>query len=350
MKGLILSGGSGTRMRPLTYTTAKQLIPVANKPILFYGIDSLLQASITNIVIVISPGTGEEVKKAVYNKYGSSYFTYVYQENPLGLAHAVKVAQPELKEEDFIMYLGDNLIKPEVCSHMAKVDKNIILLKRVKNPQSFGVATVNEDGKVVKLEEKPREPQSDLALVGVYKFTKAIHYAIKDILPSARGELEITDAIQKLIEKGFKVDAQILDSWWLDTGKKDDMLEANRVVLDEIPEFTKLEFPNTSIDGRVSIGAGCNIRNCRIRGPVVIGSNCTLENSFIGPYTSIGPGSAITSAEIDHSILREGCKVIDFHGRISDSIIGVNALVTRTDKRPAAHKLLIGDDSIVEVT
>lgn len=356
MKGLILSGGKGTRMRPITHTAAKQLLPVANKPILFYAVEAIKSAGINEIGIIISPETGEDVKATVGD--GSRWgikITYIVQDKPAGLAHAVKTARDFLGDAPFVMYLGDNLIKDAVAPlverfHSTKPDA-MILLKEVSNPSSFGVAQLNGNGRILCLEEKPAKPKSNLALVGVYLFTKNIHTAIDQIQPSKRGELEITDAIQKMIDIDYKVDSHILKTWWLDTGKKDDMLEANRVVLDEMDEFAqsgKLE-GNTVISGRVLIGEGSVLKDCTVRGPAVIGNNCRLENSYVGPFTSIGDNAFVSHAEIEHSILRENCKVIDFHGRIEDSLIGANVELTRGKQKPAAYRFMLGDDSKIDV-
>jgi glucose-1-phosphate thymidylyltransferase len=356
MKGLILSGGKGTRMRPITHTAAKQLLPVANKPILFYGIEALISAGIGEIGIIISPETGQDVRECAGD--GSRWgikIEYIVQESPSGLAHAVKTARGFLKDDAFVMYLGDNLIKdgvgPLVKSFGEGKADAFILLKEVSNPSSFGVAELNSDGHIICLEEKPAQPKSNLALVGVYLFNKTIHKAIDNIQPSKRGELEITDAIQKLIQMGHPVHSHILKSWWLDTGKKDDMLEANRVVLDEMTDVSNLGTVNggSRISGRVHVGKNSVLKNCVVRGPAVIGEDCLLEDSYVGPFTSIGDGARVSHAEIEHCILREKCQIIDFHGRIEDSLIGVNVELTRSNNKPVAFRLMIGDDSKVEV-
>lgn len=356
MKGLILSGGKGTRMRPITHTAAKQLLPVANKPILFYGIEALISAGIKDIGIIISPETGNDIKECVGD--GSRWnikITYILQDEPLGLAHAVKTARPFLGDDTFVMYLGDNLIKDGVGPLVKRFQEGgadaFLLLKEVPNPSSFGVALLDAEGRILKLEEKPKQPKSNLALVGVYLFHSKIHAAIDAIKPSARGELEITDAIQKLIEMGHRVDSHILQSWWLDTGKKDDMLEANRVVLDEMSDASIEGNVDdaTKVSGRVSIGKGSELKNCTIRGPVVIGQDCKLEGTYIGPFTSIGDGAKVSFAEIEYCILRENCQILDFHGRIEDSLIGLNVELTRSHNKPIAYRLMLGDDSKVEV-
>lgn len=356
MKGLILSGGKGTRMRPITHTAAKQLLPVANKPILFYGIEALISAGIREIAIIISPETGNDVRESVGNgdRWGIK-IEYVLQDEPLGLAHAVKTARAFLKDDPFVMYLGDNLIKDGVGPLVKRFQEGhadaFILLKEVENPSSFGVAELNKDGRILCLEEKPAKPKSNLALVGVYLFNKNIHTAIDQIKPSKRGELEITDAIQQLISTNHHVDSHILGSWWLDTGKKDDMLEANRVVLDEMTDVSMLGTTDSGsrISGRVHVGKGSQLKNCIVRGPAMIGEDCILEDSYVGPFTSIGDGARVSHAEIEHCILREHCQIVDFHGRIEDSLIGVNVELKRSNSKPIAFRLMIGDDSKVEV-
>jgi glucose-1-phosphate thymidylyltransferase len=356
MKGLILSGGKGTRMRPITHTAAKQLLPVANKPILFYAVEALIEAGIKSIGIIISPETGDEVRLCVGNgeRWGIE-IEYILQDQPLGLAHAVKTARPYLKDDTFVMYLGDNLIKDGVAPLVERFKKNKpdaqILLKEVPNPTSFGVAELNGDGRILCLEEKPAKPKSNLALVGVYLFTAKIHQAIDEIKPSKRGELEITDAIQRMITKNEHVDSHVLTSWWLDTGKKDDMLEANRVVLDEMTDVSMLGALDgeSRLSGRVHVGKGSILKNCTVRGPAVIGDDCVLTNSYVGPFTSIGDGARVSHAEIEHSILREKCQILDFNGRIEDSLIGVNVELTRSQSKPVAFRLMLGDDSKVEV-
>jgi len=356
MKGLILSGGKGTRMRPITHTAAKQLLPVANKPILFYGVEALVAAGIKEIGIIISPETGRDVRESVGDgsKWGIK-IEYILQDEPAGLAHAVKTARPFLQDDPFVMYLGDNLIKDGVGPLVKRFEEGsadaFILLKEVENPSSFGVAELNGDGRIICLEEKPAKPKSNLALVGVYLFNKNIHKAIDEIKPSKRGELEITDAIQRLIATNHHVDSHILKSWWLDTGKKDDMLEANRVVLDEMTDVSMLGTANggSRISGRVHIGKGSILKNCIVRGPAMIGEDCLLEDSYVGPFTSIGDGARVSHAEIEHCILREKCQIIDFHGRIEDSLIGVNVELTRRNSKPMAFRLMLGDDSKVEV-
>ncbi|MGC1308267.1 MAG: glucose-1-phosphate thymidylyltransferase [Phormidesmis sp.] len=357
MKALILSGGKGTRLRPLTYTGAKQLVPVANKPILWYGIESLVAAGITDIGIIVSPETGPEIEKktGTGDRFGAT-ITYIPQKSPDGLAHAVKIAQPFLGDAPFVMYLGDNLIQDQLASFVADFKAKplgaIIMLKQVKNPTAFGVAQIAADGSVIKLVEKPKDPPSNLALVGVYLFSPAIHQAIAQIKPSARGELEITDAIQQLISTRHTVEAKELAGWWLDTGKKDDLLEANRIILDEYlsqPEVLGDVDQDCKIKGRVRIGKGSKLTNCTVQGPVVIGENCVLENCFVGSYTSIANDVSMSNIEIDHSVVLEGAMMAGIQRRIVDSLIGERAKLTITDHRPKALRFMVGDDSTIEL-
>ncbi|MEC4887065.1 MAG: glucose-1-phosphate thymidylyltransferase [Scytonema sp. PMC 1070.18] len=357
MKALILSGGKGTRLRPLTYTGAKQLVPVANKPILWYCIEEMVSAGLTDIGIIISPETGTEVKAKTGNgeRFGAN-ITYILQDTPAGLAHAVKVARPFLEDSPFLMYLGDNLIQPGDLKYFLNLFKQkqqdaLILLHQVENPTAFGVAKVDETGRVIQLIEKPRVPPSNLALVGVYFFSHTIHDAIASIQPSARGELEITDAIQNLIDTHKQVLSCQLKGWWLDTGKKDDLLEENRLILDNyLTRSVQGEVDTQSnIIGRVEIGSESKIINCTIRGPVKIGSNCHLENCFIGPYTSIAANSKIIDTDLEHSVVLKGVQIIGIRDRIIDSLIGQRARLTVATHRPKALRFMIGDDCQIEL-
>ena len=355
MKAIILSGGKGTRLRPLTYSGAKQLVPVANKPILFYCIDNIVKAGIKDIGIIISPETGQEIKEVVGD--GSRWdisIEYITQEVPGGLAHAIKTARDFLTDSPFVMYLGDNLIGMRIDKFVnefnAKSPEAFILLKEVDNPKQFGVAEVSDAGRVIRLIEKPEVPPSNLALVGIYIFSPKIHDAIDRIKPSPRGELEITDAIQKLIEMDLNVESFILDKWWLDTGKKDDMLTANAIVLDE---WLKGEIEgdvdnNTKILGRVSVGKGSVVRDCTIRGPVVIGENTIVENSFIGPHTSIGNNVKIIRTSIEHSVIMDESELRDIE-RLEESLVGRRVIISANHKLHKALRLMLGDDSKVEV-
>ena len=353
---MILSGGRGTRLRPLTYTGAKQLVPVANKPILWYGIERIVAAGVTEIGIIISPETGEEIREKTGNgsRFGAK-ITYIVQEEPAGLAHAVKVARPFLQDDSFVMYLGDNVIQADLNQFLKPFQDNhfdsCILLRQVENPSAFGVAKVDDSGRVLKLVEKPKDPPSNLALVGIYFFGPAIHGAIDAIQPSARGELEITDAIQQLIDTDKQVDSQLLDGWWLDTGKKDDLLEANRIILDttlKAKNLGQLDGDSQAI-GRVAVGAGSTLKNSTVRGPVIIGENCKLENCYIGPYTSIADGTRLVDVDLDHSVILQGAVIDGLHQRIVDSVVGQRAKLTAAPKRPKALRFMIGDDSQIEL-
>ncbi|MBE9102397.1 glucose-1-phosphate thymidylyltransferase [Vacuolonema iberomarrocanum] len=356
MKAIILSGGKGTRLRPLTYTGAKQLVPVANKPILWYGIESIVRAGITDIGIIISPETGDEVRTKTGNgdRFGAN-ISYILQDQPLGLAHAVKIAQPFLGNDPFVMYLGDNLVQSDLNLFLDDFKSNhldaLTLLCPVPNPTAFGVAEVDESGRVTRLVEKPKVPPSNLALVGIYMFAPLIHDAIANIQPSARGELEITDAIQYLINAQKNVEARQIEGWWLDTGKKDDLLEANRVILDTCADTDmKGEIDESSqVIGRVRIGARSRIINSTIRGPVIIGDDCVIENSFIGPYSSIASDVELLNVDLEHSVLLQGAKITDVHQRIVDSLVGQRAKIVEAPRKPKALRFMVGDDSKVEI-
>jgi len=353
MKGLVLSGGRGTRLRPLTYTAAKQLVPVGNRPILFHVLDNLRNAGIKEVGIVISPETGNAVRDAVgTGQLWGMTIEYIVQNEPLGLAHAVKVAQPFLGSDSFVMYLGDNLIGSGIKTYRDRFEKSVaeasILLKEVDNPSNFGIAEVDGSGCVIRLVEKPKVPRSNLALVGIYFFTPAIYQAIDRITPSWRGELEITDAIQVLLEDGGKVLSDRIESWWLDTGKKDDLLTANTVVLDEWVErriYGEID-RQSQVAGRVRLGAGSRVVNSTVRGPVVIGETVLIENSFVGPFTSIGNGCQILSSVLEHCVLLENAR-IEHVDRLEDSLIGKNSVVVKDHKSHQAYRLMIGDDSEV---
>ncbi|OGS19484.1 MAG: glucose-1-phosphate thymidylyltransferase [Elusimicrobia bacterium RIFOXYA2_FULL_50_26] len=352
MKALILAGGKGTRLRPITHTSAKQLVPIANKPILFYGLESIAAAGITDIGVIVGD-TRTEIRRALGDgsRWGIN-ITYIEQEAPLGLAHAVKIARPFIGDDDFIMYLGDNLIKDdlsllvkEFTTHKPQAQ---ILLAHVPHPENFGVATLR-GADVVRLEEKPAHPESDLALVGIYMFDKAIFEAVENIKPSARNELEITDAIQYLIDKNFAVRARIVGGWWKDTGKLEDILEANSLVLETLTGAIAGSVDELScLDGKVIVEKGARIINSSLRGPVIIGSNTTIINSYIGPFTSIYHSVTIENSEIEHSIVLENSSIKDVK-RIEDSLIGQNVVLLRTQKKPAAYRIMAGDSSRVEI-
>ncbi|MEO0137970.1 MAG: glucose-1-phosphate thymidylyltransferase [candidate division WOR-3 bacterium] len=353
MKGLILSGGFGTRLRPLTYTSAKQLIPVANKPIIFYGIESLVNAGIKEIGVIVGE-TREEVKNIVGD--GSRWkieIEYIYQPVPLGLAHAIKIAHDFLQDEPFIMYLGDNILKEGVNDFIEKFNKvrpdALILLTPVNNPQEFGVAVVDEKGIVKKLIEKPKDPPSNLALVGVYLFNKNIFTAIDHIKPSWRNELEITDAIQWLLDNDYNVIADRVKGWWKDTGKPEDIIEANLLVLEDIEPKNEGTSIDTVMNGRLVIGPGTKIEKSVIRGPAVIGNNVLIKNAFIGPFTSIGDNAVIENSEVECSVIMEGAKILNINKRIDRSIIGKNVIINQTNTSPRSHRFYLGDQSFVEL-
>ena len=352
MKALVLSGGKGTRLRPLTFTCAKQLIPVANKPILGYVLDQVASTSIKNVGLIIARETGQYVKDYVND--GSAWnlkVTYIPQE-PLGLAHAVKTAKSFLGQDSFVMCLGDNVTGQSLSVFVKKFKKEkldaLIILKEVENPSSFGIAQLDKEGNIVRLVEKPKTPMGNLAIIGTYLFSNKVHQAIEKIKPSWRGELEITDAIQEMIDMGFKVKAEILNSWWLDTGKKDDILSANAKILDEYIQLdVKGTVTNSTIDGRVKVEPEAKIINSTIRGPCIIGKNALVENSFIGPYSSIGDNSKILNSNVEYCVIQESVTIKDVE-RLEDSLIGKYAKVTR-NQRNRTIKVHMGDYSEVEV-
>ena len=356
MKGLVLAGGSGTRLRPLTYTGAKQLVPVANRPILFYVIENLVDAGITDLALIISPETGAEVRGAVGDgsRWGARVH-YVVQDRPAGLAHAVKTAHSFLGDSDFCMFLGDNLIGTKIRGAVAAFAASpsiaaSVMLKEVANPSQFGVAEVDPTGNVTRLVEKPKEPRSNLALVGIYLFRAAIFEAIERIRPSARGELEITDAISMLIELGHVVRFDRVQSWWLDTGKKDDLLLANDTVLDDwlVHEIHGSIDSESRLSGRVQVAAGSHIVRSTLRGPIIVGARTRIVDAHIGPFTSIGDDVVIERASVDHSIILNGGRIREI-GRLEDSIIGRRVVVQPGETRQGALNLLVGDDCHVEL-
>jgi glucose-1-phosphate thymidylyltransferase len=352
MKALVLSGGKGTRLRPLTFTCAKQLIPVANKPILGYVLDQVAATSIRKVGIITAPETGQFVKD--YVKDGSNWnltVDYIPQE-PLGLAHAVKTAGRFLEQDSFVMCLGDNVTGQGLNAFVKKFKNEhldaLIILKEVENPSSFGIAQLDEKGSIIRLVEKPKTPIGNLAIIGTYLFSNKVHQAIERIKPSGRGELEITDAIQEMINMGFLVKAEILNSWWLDTGKKDDILSANAKILDEyIENDIRGKVTNSTVDGRVKVEPDAKIVNSTIRGPCIIGKKVSIENSFIGPSTSVGDGSTIINSNVEYCVIQENVTIKDVE-RLEESLIGKNAKVTR-NQRNRTIKLHVGDYSEVEV-
>jgi glucose-1-phosphate thymidylyltransferase len=351
---LILSGGAGTRLRPITHTSAKQLVPVANKPVLFYGIEALVEAGITEIGVIIAPETGEEIRQAAGDgsDFGAS-ITYIEQEAPLGLAHALLTAEDYLGQSPFVMYLGDNLLRDGITDLVEGFRRSepdaLILLTRVDDPSSYGVAELNGE-RVVRLVEKPRDPPSDLALVGVYMFTPAIFEAAHSIKPSGRGELEITDAIDTLIESDRRVESHIVKGWWKDTGKLEDMLEANRLVLEDIEPRIDGELDAESrVEGRVAIEKGAKLERTVVRGPAIIGAGARLTDSYIGPYTAIERDVVITGSEVEHSIVLAGSSIRDLQARMEASLLGKNVSLSRSQGMPKTLRFLVGDNADISI-
>jgi glucose-1-phosphate thymidylyltransferase len=353
LKGLILSGGKGTRLRPITHTSAKQLVPVANKPVLFYGIEAMAEAGIEQVGIIIAPETGDEIRAAAGD--GSRFgikLTYIVQDAPLGLAHAVLTAEPFLGDSPFVMYLGDNLlqggIEDLVSAFRSGQPDALILLTPVPDPEQYGVAELS-DGTVVRLVEKPSQPKTNLALVGVYMFNPSVHGAARAIEPSGRGELEITDAIQHLVDRGLRVEPHVVKGWWKDTGRLEDMLAANRLVLETIEGRVEGELIDSQVDGRVVIEAGARLERSAVRGPAVIGAGSKLTDCYVGPYTAVGEGCTIRNAEVEHSILLVGSSVCDLAGRMESSLLGRNVKIGRDHRQPRAYRFLVGDNSEIGI-
>ncbi len=358
MKALILAGGAGTRLRPITHTSAKQLVPVANKPILFYGIEAMVAAGIVEIGVIVGD-TRAEVMAALGDgsRFGAA-ITYIPQDAPLGLAHCVLIAEDFLGDDDFVMYLGDNLLEQDLGAFVhafeaaragAEPPTAQILLKQVPDPHRFGIAELDAAGNVVHLVEKPADPPSDLALVGVYLFDRTINDAVRAIEPSPRGELEITDAIQWLVDQGKRVRCELLTGWWIDTGKLTPLLEANRLLLEKVePRIDGKVDDASTIDGRVVVESGAIVTNSILRGPLVIGTGAVVTDSFIGPFSAVGDGCEIVNSEVEHSVIMERSKVIDIQ-RLEDSLIGKEAVVSRTQIRPRALRLMVGDHCQIDV-
>ncbi len=354
MKALVLSGGSGTRLRPITHTSAKQLVPVANKPVLFYGLEAIAAAGITDVGIVVGD-TAPLIEAAVGDgsKFGISA-TYIRQQAPLGLAHAVLVAREFLGEDDFVMYLGDNFIVGGITSLVEEFAASRpdaqIMLTGVSNPRAFGVAELDAGGRVIRLEEKPREPKSDLALVGVYLFTPAIHQAVASLQPSWRGELEITEAIQWLLDNGRPVNSTIITGYWKDTGNVTDMLEVNRLVLESLePRLDGVVENSCEIIGRVVVEPGAEVSGSRIVGPAIIGAGSKITGSYIGPFTAIDEDCSVDDSEIEYSIVLSRASIRGVR-RIEASLIGHDAEVTPAPRVPRAHRLVLGDHSKVQIS
>jgi glucose-1-phosphate thymidylyltransferase len=354
VKALVLAGGSGSRLRPITHTSAKQLLPVANKPILFYGLEALRDAGITETGMVVGE-TAQAIKAAVGdgNSFGMDV-TYIQQEAPLGLAHAVLIAREYLGDDDFVMYLGDNFIVGGITAlveefRLSRPDAQIMLTP-VPDARQFGVAELSDAGGVIRLTEKPRQPRSNLALVGVYLFTSAVHVAVRQLEPSWRGELEITEAIQWLIDHGRKVASTTITGYWKDTGNVADMLEVNRMVLEGIePRVDGTLDHATELIGRVVIESGARVSGSRIVGPVIIGAGAEIAGSYLGPFTSVAPGCVIAGSEIEYSIVLRGASIRGVR-RIEASLIGQDAAVTPAPEVRRAHRLVLGDHSKVQIS
>jgi glucose-1-phosphate thymidylyltransferase len=352
VKGLVLSGGAGTRLRPITHTSAKQLVPVANKPVLFYGLEAMRAAGIDDVGIVVGE-TRAEIEAAVGDgsRFGL-HVTYLPQEAPLGLAHAVLIAEEFLGDSPFVMYLGDNLLKEGIAPFVRDFERSepdaLILLQRVKDPSAYGIAEL-QDGRVVQLVEKPEHPRSDLALVGVYLFTPAVFESVKAITPSSRGELEITDAIQHMIDRGLRVEPHTVTGWWKDTGKLEDMLEANRLILGTIESDVRGEVIESTLEGAVQLGEGSLLERCTVRGPVVIGAGCRLSDTFVGPYTAISDGVVVEHAEIEHSIILENSRICRLGARMADSLIGRDCVIAHSEALPVAYRFMVGDSSQIGI-
>jgi glucose-1-phosphate thymidylyltransferase len=354
LKGLILSGGAGTRLRPITHTSAKQLVPVANKPVLFYGVEALVDAGVTEIGIIIAPETGDEIREAAGDgsRFGAK-ITYIVQDKPAGLAHAVLTAQDFIGAAPFVMYLGDNLLRDGLRDLVTTFHDDepdaLILLTPVDDPSSYGVAELDGE-RIVRLIEKPKDPPSNLALVGVYLFGPTIFDAAAALEPSWRGELEITEAIQALIDDGQRVKSEIVRGWWKDTGQLADMLEANRLVLEELETRIDGEVDEESrVEGRVVLEAGASLTRSVVRGPAVIAAGAVIEDAYIGPYTSIGDEVRVCRAEIEHSIILAGSVVEDLGTRMEASLLGRNVKLTRSEGVPKTLRLLVGDRSEIEI-
>lgn len=351
MKGLILAGGFGTRLRPLTFSQQKQLIPIANKPILFYCIEDLISSGIKKIGIVVGPNK-EQVIETVKRENWDAEIEFIYQRYPEGLAHAIQISQDFLGDEKFVMYLGDNLLKGGIRNFVREFERSSasasLLITRVENPQDYGQALIDEREKVIiKLVEKPKETISNYTIVGIYGLTPVIFDAIKHIRPSWRNQLEITDAIQWLIENGYKVEYKMVEGWWKDTGRPKDILEANRLVLEDLVPKNEGKAEGSTVSGKVSIGSGSVVKdNSLIVGPSIIGKNCIISNAYVGPYTSIGDNCEVVNTEVENSVVMEGTKIVDA-GRIVESLIGKNVIIRKSKAPPRGIRLVLGDSSKV---
>lgn len=349
MKGVILAGGTGSRLRPLTYTRAKQLIPVANKPILYYGVEALRDAGIHHIGVVVGD-TEAEIRAALGDGGAMGVrITYLPQEAPLGLAHAVGLAEGFVGGSPFVVFLGDNLVrggiadlKESFTDLMRSGIQAMVLLCPVEKPECFGVAELSGD-RLVRLVEKPRVPPSNLALVGIYFLTPAIFPYIRSLKPSWRGELEITDAIQGLLQGGQAVEARVIRGWWKDTGQPEDILEANRMVLEEMEDRRGAAAVDSFLDGRINLAEGAQITRSTIRGPVIVGAGARIADSYVGPYTAVGEGSVIRECEIENSIVMEGAVLEQVPQRIDGSLIGPHTQISGSQTRPRSIRLVLGE-------
>jgi glucose-1-phosphate thymidylyltransferase len=353
LKGLVLSGGRGTRLRPITHTSAKQLVPVANKPVLFYGLEAIAAAGIAEVGIIIAPETGDAIREATGD--GSRFgieITYIEQDEPKGLAHAVLTARPFLGSSPFVMYLGDNLLKDGITDLVEAFRRNepdaLILLTHVPDPEMYGVAEL-EGERVTGLVEKPKHPPSDLALVGVYMFTPSIHEAAERIEPSWRDELEITDAIQSLIDQGLRVEPHIVKGWWKDTGRLDDILEANRLILEDLEPRVEGVLVDAQVEGRVVVEAEARLERTVVRGPAIIGTGARLIDAYVGPYCAIAENVTIERAEVEHSIIMAGSTIADLGGRMEASLVGSHVSIRRNNALPRAYRFMIGENSEIQI-
>jgi len=351
MRGVILSGGKGSRLRPLTYTGAKQLVPIANKPILFYGIEQLVEAGVEEIAIVVSPETGDQVRAATGDggRFGAR-IRYVTQPEPRGIAHAIRLCREMTGDAPFVTFLGDNFlthgIVPYAQAFLGSGADAGVLLKQVPDPREFGVARF-EGERLVQVVEKPKDPPSDLAVIGIYFFTPCVYEAIDALQPSARGEYEVTDTIQWLIDSGRNVRADVVKGDWIDTGKREDLLTANRLILETLERDTsrgRID-DRSKVEGRVVLQEDCQIINSVIAGPAIIGERARIEDAYVGPFTSIGPECVVSQSEIAGSVVMEGTRIERLGERVEQSLIGRHVEVMAIDSKPHGYQLVLGDYS-----
>lgn len=353
MKALVLAGGQGTRLRPLSHTTAKQLVPIGGRPVLFHCLDAIKDADITDVGIVVG-GHAAEIEEAVGD--GSAFglsVTYIPQEKPLGLAHCVHISREFLGEDDFVMFLGDNVVEEGITDLVEQFRETrpaaLLLVDKVPDPSAYGVVEIDPSGEVLRLEEKASHPRSNLAIIGVYVFSSAVHDAVRAIEPSARGELEITDAVQWLVDQGRSVKSHTLDGYWKDTGQIDDLLDCNRIVLEGIEPGVHGEVDAESwVDHRARVEAGARVIRSRIVGPVLIGADTVVQDSYVGPFTAVGADCVLENTYLEFSIVMDGVSITQVHG-VRDSVIGRHARVRRVGTVPSGHRLVIGDHSTVSV-